>query len=56
MNKGIYKASLVCSIIATIGLGIYAFQNTPFIFATGVMAICGANILTHIALIKGEQK
>jgi hypothetical protein len=54
--RQVYIASLICSIIATVGLTYWAFINAPFIYTTGVVAICGANILNHIALIKGEQK
>ena len=53
--RQVYIVSLICSIIATVGLTYWAFMNAPFIYTTGVMAICMANILNHIALIKGEQ-
>jgi hypothetical protein len=54
--RQVYIASLICSIIATIGLTYWAFINAPLIYTTGVMAICMANILNHIIIIKGEPK
>ena len=56
MIRQIYVASLICSVIATIGLTYGALIHTSVIYTVGVAAICGANILAHIALIKGDNK
>lgn len=55
MTRQIYIASLICSVIAAIGLTYWALIHAPAIYTVGVAAICGANILAHIALIKGEK-
>jgi hypothetical protein len=55
MSKQIYIASLVCSIIATIALIYWSLMHAPILHAIGVASVCGANIMTHITIIKGNK-
>jgi hypothetical protein len=55
MNKQIYIASLVCSIMATIALVYWSLIHTPILHTIAVAGICGANVMTHITIIKGDK-
>ena len=54
--KGIRIASLVCNLLATIGLTICAALHEPLIYTVGVFSMGMAGSLALISLIKGEQK